>query len=199
VNRDQIKELLQQGENLNVEFKKAENCLPDNLFETVCAFLNTDGGYILLGVHDSGEVLGVNPNSIEQMSSNLANLSNNPQKLDLPYLLLYSNGAKPVFKETKQLFKLTLPLLSAKLQVTQQVTQQVSRLLNVVIGEMSRTELMAKLSLKDRVNFTEKYLEPALLLALLEMTQASSPNSPTQKYRLTELGRQTLENLTRYK
>jgi ATP-dependent DNA helicase RecG len=69
----------------------------------------------------------------------------------------------------------------------------------VVIGEMSRTELMAKLSLKDRVNFTEKYLEPALLLALLEMTQASSPNSPTQKYRLTELGRQTLENLTRYK
>ena len=84
---NQIKELLQQGESLNVEFKEAKNALPDNLFETICAFLNTDGGYILLGVADDSTVIGVNPNSIEQMLANLANLSNNPQKLDLPYLL----------------------------------------------------------------------------------------------------------------
>ena len=87
MNIEQIKELLQQGEGLNVEFKKAKNTLPGNLFETVCAFLNSDGGYILLGVDDKGVVIGVNSNNIEQMKTNLANLSNNPQKLDLPYLL----------------------------------------------------------------------------------------------------------------
>jgi ATP-dependent DNA helicase RecG len=84
---DQIKKLLKDGEGMNCEFKEARNELPRNLFETVCAFLNTDGGYILLGVDDNGNVIGVNPDSIEQMNSNLANLSNNPEKLDLPYLL----------------------------------------------------------------------------------------------------------------
>ena len=84
MNIEQIKELLQQGEGLNVEFKKANNALPGNLFETVCSFLNTDGGYIFLGVDDNGNVTGVNKNNIEQMKANLANLSNNPQKLDLP-------------------------------------------------------------------------------------------------------------------
>lgn len=73
-----IKNLLSQGEGLNIEFKKAVNKLPENLFETVCAFLNTDGGYILLGVDDSGRVLGVNPDSLQQMKTNLANVSNNP-------------------------------------------------------------------------------------------------------------------------
>ena len=36
---------------------------------------------------------------------------------------------------------------------TQQVTQQVIQLLRVISGEMARVEIMAKLSLNDRVNF----------------------------------------------
>ena len=84
---NQIKEFLEEGEGLNLEFKKATNKLPDNLFETVCAFLNTDGGFILLGVDDDGTVLGVNPNSVEQMKANFASLSNNPEKINTPYLV----------------------------------------------------------------------------------------------------------------
>ncbi len=57
-------------------------------------------------------------------------------------------------------------------------------------GEMSRSQLMQALQLKDRVNFTRMYLEPALALNLIEMTQPDSPKSPTQKYRLTAKGRQ---------
>jgi ATP-dependent DNA helicase RecG len=83
----QIRQLLKEGEGLNVEFKKAENSLPDNLFETICAFLNTDGGYILLGVNDNGKITGVKPKMVKQLKKELASLSNNPQKLDLPYLL----------------------------------------------------------------------------------------------------------------
>lgn len=47
-----------------------------------------------------------------------------------------------------------------------------------------------ELQLKDRVNFSRMYLEPALALNLIEMTQPDSPKSPTQKYRLTKKGRQ---------
>ncbi|WP_343212393.1 Fic family protein [Advenella alkanexedens] len=59
-------------------------------------------------------------------------------------------------------------------------------------AEMNRAELMLALELKDRVNFRDTYLQPALELGLIEMTQPDSPRSPTQKYRLTTLGKQIL-------
>ncbi len=61
--------------------------MPQNFFETVCAFLNTDGGTIFLGVADDGKVIGVDQNAFSRMKSDIANLSNNPQKVDPPYLL----------------------------------------------------------------------------------------------------------------
>ena len=47
---DTIKALLQQGERISLECKKAENKLPGSLWETYSAFANTYGGTILLGV-----------------------------------------------------------------------------------------------------------------------------------------------------
>lgn len=73
-------------------------------------------------------------------------------------------------------------------QATRQVSQQVLRLIGVLDGDMSRTELMAALRLKDRVNFARRYLEPAMEQGILEMTQPDSPNSPSQRYRLTAKG-----------
>ncbi|MCU0595602.1 MAG: ATP-binding protein [Desulfobacterota bacterium] len=35
-----------------LEFKEAAQSLPKSFFETVCAFLNLDGGLIILGVAD---------------------------------------------------------------------------------------------------------------------------------------------------
>ena len=49
--------------------------------------------------------------------------------------------------------------------------------------------LMGALKLGGRRNFLEKYLSPAIELGLVEMTQPNSPRSPTQKYRLTEKGK----------
>ena len=78
---------------------------------------------------------------------------------------------------------------------TQQVTQQVKRLMATIHGEMARVELMNALSLKDRVNFARNYLEPALSQELIEMTQPESPQSPTQKYRLTGKGKDFLSQI----
>ncbi|HBA84814.1 MAG TPA: AAA family ATPase [Verrucomicrobia bacterium] len=87
MNLQQVQEDRAQGEGLHREFKEAGSQLPRNLFETVCAFLNTDGGTILLGVADDGTVTGVDPDAATQMKSDLAGLSNNPQKIEPPWLL----------------------------------------------------------------------------------------------------------------
>ena len=44
-----LKKLLVQGEGLNIEFKESRSKLNKDIYESVCAFLNRNGGYLLLG------------------------------------------------------------------------------------------------------------------------------------------------------
>ena len=76
-----IQQLIEQGEGISVEFKKAENKLPETLFETICAFLNRNGGIVLLGVNDDKTIEGIKADVVGSLVKNLANLSNNPQKI----------------------------------------------------------------------------------------------------------------------
>jgi hypothetical protein len=78
-------------------------------------------------------------------------------------------------------------------QVAPQVTPQVERLLEVLVGDMSREDLQAALGLQDRKSFRERYLKPALAEGLIEMTLPGKPNSRLQKYRLTDPGRRWLQ------
>ena len=84
---DRVKRLLLQPENIRLEFKESRADLPANLFETICAMLNREGGDILLGVADDGTVQGVDASRIEIIKTNLVSLSNNPNKLDPPFIL----------------------------------------------------------------------------------------------------------------
>ncbi len=45
-----LEDLIKEGEGLRLEFKEAKAKLPKSFYETVCAFLNREGGKILLGV-----------------------------------------------------------------------------------------------------------------------------------------------------
>jgi len=75
-------------------------------------------------------------------------------------------------------------------QVDDQVSDQVKRLVFVLSDRsLSASELMKKLELKHRPTFRKNYLNPALAAGLVEMTEPDSPNSPTQKYRLTDKGK----------
>ncbi len=76
-----VRQLLRQGEGLTVEFKEAHVDLPRSLFETICAFLNREGGTILLGVRDDGSILGVDPTAMTRLSRNLVASANDPDKL----------------------------------------------------------------------------------------------------------------------
>ena len=92
-------------------------------------------------------------------------------------------------------FMLTMILaaVSATPQVDPQVAPQVSSLLNVLRGEMGRESLQVALGLRDRKSFRERYLKPALIAELIEMTLADKPNSRLQKYRLTAKGQRWVE------
>ncbi|MDD5607752.1 MAG: putative DNA binding domain-containing protein [Ignavibacterium sp.] len=85
-----VKSLLKKRERIRIEFKRAQNYIPENLFETVCAFLNREGGSILLGVDNEGNVAGVDSSSVSQMKADISSLSNNSTKLN-PTFLLFSS------------------------------------------------------------------------------------------------------------
>ncbi|MDP6526171.1 MAG: putative DNA binding domain-containing protein [Kiritimatiellia bacterium] len=87
MHKARLRRLTAQGEGIDLEFKAARTALPKSLFQSVCAFLNQDGGTVLMGVQDDGEISGVDPDSIDGLRRDIANLSNNPDKLDPPYLL----------------------------------------------------------------------------------------------------------------
>lgn len=77
---------------------------------------------------------------------------------------------------------------------TEQVIEQVRRLLAILKDkERGSKEAMLALGLNHRPTFLYDYLHPSLSGGLVEMTQPDSPKSPTQKYRLTEKGKNVLE------
>ena len=84
---DELKRITKQREKRTLEYKEAWSELPGNLFETVCAFLNRDGGVIVLGAHDDGSITdGVNPRAIDQMCKNIANISNNAETFSFTFI-----------------------------------------------------------------------------------------------------------------
>lgn len=100
-----IDHLLKQKEGVELEFKEASIDLPGNLFETICAMLNRDGGDILLGVSDNGDVKGLDETVIEKLTSNVVTLSNNPNKLNPPFIL----HPKPYVIKGKTILHLAIP------------------------------------------------------------------------------------------
>ena len=71
--------------------------------------------------------------------------------------------------------------------VREHVCEQVERLVSVCKGEMTEKELREAVGVKNRPNFTVRYLSRALEGGFLERT-VSCARAPTQKYRLTSKG-----------
>lgn len=83
----ELHRVLAQGEGLRIEFKKAQNGVPDTLYDTVSSFLNREGGVILLGVDNDGNVLGLNGQNLMQLKQNLVTALNNPDVINPPFAL----------------------------------------------------------------------------------------------------------------
>ena len=78
----EIKNIILLGENANTELKEASKGLPKSIFETVCSFLNTTGGYIILGVNDNKEIVGIKEELIDKIKKDYTVQCNNPDILN---------------------------------------------------------------------------------------------------------------------
>ena len=83
-NERQLIQLIRKGESIDLEFKTCRNQLNRDVYETVCAFLNRHGGTILLGVTDSGDIQGIEPDAVSQIKKDFVTTINNPQKIHPP-------------------------------------------------------------------------------------------------------------------
>ena len=83
----ELLELIEQGESHVVEFKKSTTDITKDVYESVCAFSNRDGGHIFLGVKDNGKILGVHPDHIDQMKKDFVTAVNNENKMYPPLYL----------------------------------------------------------------------------------------------------------------
>ena len=84
---EKLQELLLDGEGLTVEFKQSKNKLNKDVFETVCAFLNRNGGHLLLGVEDNGGIVGIETQAVEKVKKDFVTSMNNPQKISPTFYL----------------------------------------------------------------------------------------------------------------
>lgn len=68
---DDLRPLIDEGESSSLEFKTSTAKLKSAV-ETLCAYLNTQGGIVLIGVNDSGKIIG--QNVTDQTRLEIANL-----------------------------------------------------------------------------------------------------------------------------
>ena len=72
---------MKKGEGLLIEFKECKTEINKGVYETVCAFLNRNGGELLLGINDQGKITGIDKDCIEQIKKDFVTAINNPQKI----------------------------------------------------------------------------------------------------------------------
>ena len=96
---DEIKKIIQNGENSYIEFKE-EEIKAKELAEEIVAFSNSEGGMILIGVDDEGNIKGVKDDKIEETVMNICR--NNC----IPHIIpLYEN----IEVEGKRIAVITVP------------------------------------------------------------------------------------------
>ena len=84
--QDKFIALTRKGEDTRIEYKTCTEEISESLYESVCSLLNHSGGQILVGVQNNGTIIGVNPEKVEQLRTDIVNCINNPELfLPCPY------------------------------------------------------------------------------------------------------------------
>lgn len=83
----ELLEIIRRGECHTTEFKKSTTDITKDVYESICAFSNRDGGHIFLGIKDNGEILGIEQNSVDKMKKDFVTAINNSNKMYPPLFL----------------------------------------------------------------------------------------------------------------
>ncbi len=65
MNKIELMEIINNGENSTVEFKR-DNLRAEQLAKEIVAFANSYGGRILIGVENDGEISGIKKSNLEE-------------------------------------------------------------------------------------------------------------------------------------
>ena len=87
MNEAGIKAIIKKGEGISIEFKECKRDVSKNVYDTVCAFLNRNGGELLLGVDDNGRIMGIDAHDVERIKKDFVTVVNNPQKISPAFYL----------------------------------------------------------------------------------------------------------------
>lgn len=187
-NLEDIKALIARTANQQVEFKETTGQLERGM-ETLCAFLNGEGGTVLFGVADKGKIIGQDVADVTKrtIAEAISRLEPMPM-VQVAYIPLQDSYKKIVALHVED-SRLKRPPHKHHISST-----QVQSLLNVMnYNTYSVREMMGLLQLKNRSYFSKEYLKPALEAEVLEPIFPEQPKSPKQKYRLTEKGKVLLK------
>ncbi|MCL5261058.1 MAG: putative DNA binding domain-containing protein [Gammaproteobacteria bacterium] len=100
MNLKQIEKIVEQGESTIVEFKKSTGLL-HAAFNSICAFLNGDGGIVLIGVTDSGKIIGqeVSDKTYQEIANEISKLEQSAQaQISINYVTVVDKNKVIVIK-----------------------------------------------------------------------------------------------------
>ena len=153
--------LINQGEGLRIEFKDARDSVPSSFYETVVSFSNTDGGTILLGVDDQGNVKGIDVNAEVSLTKNIITALNSRDCIDppvyvQPFCINHPDGKVMVIQ------------IPASSQIHNHSGTVYSRDFESDLDISKNQQRLSDLYLRKRNFFTESIIYPNLTLADLD-------------------------------
>jgi ATP-dependent DNA helicase RecG len=85
--REDLIEYLKNKRGEQLDFFECRVGLDYRMFDTVCAFLNTKGGLIVLGVKGNNDPAGIDPERIDTYMRDIIRASNDPGIINPPFIL----------------------------------------------------------------------------------------------------------------
>ena len=157
----EIDKLIGQGEGISVEFKEAKEKVPATFYDTVVSFANTNGGIILLGVDDEGNVKGINRENKVNYLKNITTALNSNDKINP---VLYLNPTA-IDYGGKMIIAVQVPVSS---QVHDHAGRVYIREYEVDIDVTANQHKIRGLFLKKGKIYTETHIYPGLQMSDLD-------------------------------
>ena len=157
MNSNQLLHIIQTKEKITTEFKSSQFQLPRDVFESVTAFLNRNGGHLILGVNNEGVIDGVFEDSVDDIIRNFVTSCNDPNQIN------------PTFYLTPEVFDIEgLKVVYIFIPESSQVHSSKGRIFDRNHeGDFDITgnpHLVSQLYLRKQSTFTENTIYPYLTL-----------------------------------
>ncbi|KRK33161.1 RNA-binding domain-containing protein [Loigolactobacillus bifermentans] len=196
-------EITDGKESIRIEFKAAQGRdgqgqIPKDVYETVCAFSNRDGGNIYLGVDDTGNVLGLSDVNLTKMTKEFITTIQSGNKL-MPALYL---DIAPYWIDDKIILHIYVPNSS-------QVHRMNGRIIfdrhgDADIDITNNTNLVQQMYARKQVEYTENKIYPYVEITdfradLTDFVRKSSTNVKGEHNLANQSDLQVLKSLSMYK